>query len=560
MIQLLLKSYNLIPKLKRKKLPIFVFYSFINTVLDFLSIVYLVPIILIFLDKNRLKKIVSDYLNIDLNNNLILCLLGSLIVFYILKNSIQAQIIKIQSKYVYSISSSISDRLMTRFIYENYNNYNSSDKNIFFRDVFQLPMTFSTNILFSFYNIFSETIILLFVIVIGLVYNPLITFFSFAILLIFAVLILKFQKKKVDFFNEVIVNLYQENVKNIMNVFYGFIEIKIAKSESKFKHKFNVSNESNNNQLALLTAFKQSNSRYFEILFIVGLSFAILFFTFNKNQNNLILLSFFAGSSLKIIPSFNKILNAILDIKANRKVVEILNNYNEINEIKNQEYHFKTNLELKNIEFEFNSEVILKDINFDIENGDFISISGNSGQGKTTLLNIISGLYSPKKGVILIDGLNVASNQNLFPFIGYVSQQPFLFQGSVLENITMLNSDEVDFDFLNEILTKLDLIDWIDNLSDGLNTSLLIESKKLSGGQKQRIALARALYFKPKILLLDEVTNQLDEALELKIFNYLKDLVAKKELAIIAISHGKKAKQFANKKYNLENGFLKKYD
>ena len=560
MKQLLFKSYNIIPDKKRKKLPIFLFYSFINTILDFISIVYLVPIILIFLDKNKLKKIASDYLNIDLNNNLILILLGSLIFFYILKNSIQSKIIELQSKFVYSISTAISDRLMKEFIYENYNHYNSLDKNVFFRDVFQLPMTFSTNILFSFYIIFSETLILLFVVLIGFIYNLIITFFSFSILLTFAILILKFQKRKVDFFNETIVNLYQENVKNVMNVFYGFIEIKTTKSEEKFKEKFNKSNALNNNQLASLTAFKQSNARYFEILFIVGLSFAILFFIFNNNTNNLILLSFFAGSCIKIIPSFNKILNAILDIKANRKVVDILNNYQETVLIKNQNYEFTNNIELININFEFNDKIILNEINLEIKKGDFISIQGNSGQGKSTLLHIISGLYSPKKGSICIDNLEVNSNQNLFPFVGYVSQQPFLFQGSVLENITMLNNNEIDFEFIKEIISALDLTDWLNGLSNGLNTNLLLESKKLSGGQKQRIALARALYFRPKVLLLDEVTNQLDEKLELKIFNYLKDLVLKKQLTVVAISHNSKVQQFANKKYNLKNGFLKKYD
>ena len=553
---ILLKSYYLIPKKKRQKLPLFIGYSLFNTVLDFISIVYLVPIILIFLDKYKLKSLTTTYLNIELNNNIVLILLGSLIMFYVLKNLIQTKIIKIQSKYIYSISTEISDRLMNKFIYENYNYYNTADKNIFFRDVFQLPMTFATNILFSFYNLFSESIIILFVVVIGLIYNPLVTVFSFSVLLTFVFIILKVQKKKVAVFNDTIVNLYQENLKNVMNIFYGFVEIKTSKSEEKFKERFNTSNVSNNNQLALLIAFKQSNAKYLEILLIIGLSFALLFYVFINNTNDLVLLAFFAGSSIKIIPSFNKILNAVLDIKANRKVVEILHNYEEFHTKEHKKIEFSDHLKLNNIDFDYHHKNILRDINLEINKCDFISISGSSGQGKSTLLLILSGLLSPKNGTITVDFSLADSNQNLFSFVGYVPQQPFLFQGTILENITMLNNNNIDYDFIYEILTSLDLMQWIKNLPNGLHTDLLLESKKLSGGQKQRIALARALYYRPKILLLDEATNQLDERLELKVFNYLHDLVIKKELTIVAISHGIKVHQFANKKYNLENGYL----
>ena len=553
---ILLKSYYLIPKKKRQKLPLFIGYSLFNTVLDFISIVYLVPIILIFLDKYKLKSLTTTYLNIELNNNIVLILLGSLIMFYVLKNLIQTKIIKIQSKYIYSISTEISDRLMNKFIYENYNYYNTADKNIFFRDVFQLPMTFATNILFSFYNLFSESIIILFVVVIGLIYNPLVTVFSFSVLLTFVFIILKVQKKKVAIFNDTIVNLYQENLKNVMNIFYGFVEIKTSKSEEKFKERFNTSNVSNNNQLALLIAFKQSNAKYLEILLIIGLSFALLFYVFINNTNDLVLLAFFAGSSIKIIPSFNKILYAVLDIKANRKVVEILYNYEEFHTKEHQKIEFNDHLKLNNIDFEYHTKNILHDINLEINKFDFISISGSSGQGKSTLLLILSGLLSQKNGTITVDFSLADSNQNLFSFVGYVPQQPFLFQGTILENITMLNNNNIDYNFIYEILTSLDLMHWIENLPNGLHTDLLLESKKLSGGQKQRIALARALYYRPKILLLDEATNQLDERLELKVFDYLHDLVIKKQLTIVAISHGKKVHQFANKKYNLENGYL----
>jgi len=556
MKKFLIKTYRLIPLAKRKKLPVFFIYSLVNTILDLISIVYLVPIILVLLDKNKLEKLAKNYLNIDLTNNLILILLGSLIVFYIAKNSIQTRILGLQSKFIYSISASISKKLMSNFIFESFKIHTTSDKNIFFRDVFQLPMTFASNVLFSIYYIFSETFVLFIIAVVSFVYNPFVTIISFALLSFLTFLLLNFQKKKVAVFNETIVHLYQENVKNIMNILQGFIEIKTTKSEEKFQRKFEDSNKRNNDQLALLLAFKQSNIKHFEILFILGLSIGIFFFIFNKDHpKDLMFLSFLAGASIKIIPSFNKILNAFLDLKTNRNAVEILCQYAEMNSVETSTVEFKNEIQLININFDFAEKEILKNINLEIKRGDFISISGNTGEGKTTLLLVIAGLLVPKTGAVLVDAIEINLNKFPFHFVGYASQQPFLFQGTLLDNITMLH-ENIDFAHLNNIIEALGLTAWIEGLPNGINTPLLIESKELSGGQKQRIALARVLYFRPKILLLDETTNQLNGALEERILTYLKLLTSRKELTIIAVSHGKKVGEYADRKYNLIHGNL----
>ncbi len=556
MRNILQKSFDLIPLSKRKKLPTYLVFSLVNTVLDLISIIYLVPIILVLLDRHKLKKLTTKYLDIELTENLILILLVSLIVFYVVKNGIQTKIIRFQSKFIYCIATSISRRLMSTFISESYKTHTASDKNIFFRDVFQLPITFASNILFPIYNIFSEVFILLIIAVVSFIYNPFVTMISLLILTILSYLLMHFQKKKVTAFNESIVHLYQENVKNIMNIIQGFVEIRTTKSERQFQKKFEIANKKSNEQLAQLLAFKQSNLKYFEILFILGLSLGIFFFLYSKdNTNDLIFLSFLAGASVKIIPSFNKILNAYLDIKANRNAVDVLSKYQESFTKGNGILSFQKSMKLQNIGFAYEEKSILKQLDLEIVEGDFISISGNSGQGKTSLLQIIAGLLKPKTGNIAIDDVFVDSNIP-FEFVGYAPQQPFLFQGTIKENITMLH-EPIDLDHLNNILEKLHLTEWITNLPSGIDTPLLLESKELSGGQKQRIALARVLYFKPKLLLLDETTNQLNHVLEDNIVTYLRQLADSKKLTIVAVSHGKRIAEFSSRKYVLENGKLR---
>ena len=556
MKKILVKIYRLIPPSKRKKLTVFFTYSLVNTFLDLISIAYLVPIILILLDKHKLEKLAQNYLNVNLTNNLILILLGSLIFFYILKNSIQTRIMALQSRFIYSISAEISKKLMSNFIFESFKIHTASDKNIFFRDVFQLPMTFATNILFSIYYILSEAFVLFIIAAVSFVFNPYVSIISFLLLSFLAFLLLDFQKRKIAGFNETIVQLYNENVKNITNILQGFVEIKTTKSEGKFQRKFEDSNKRNHEQLSLLLAFKQSNVKYFEILFILGLSLGIFFFIFsNDHSKDLIFLSFLAGASVKIIPSFSKILNAFIDLKTNISTIEILSKYDVGKIRKPTNIEFNNKIQLDKIDFDYAEKEILKNINLEINKGDFISISGNSGEGKTTLLYLIAGLLNPKNGSVLVDGLAVNLNDFPFQFVGYASQQPFLFQGTLLENITMIN-ENVDFAHLDEIIKALDLAAWVEALPNGINTPLLIESKELSGGQKQRIALARVLYFRPTILLMDETTNQLNAMLEEKILTYLKQLTLRKELTIIAVSHGIKLGEFADKKYTIVHGNL----
>lgn len=550
------KIYRLIPNSKRKKLTVFFTYSLVNTFLDLISIAYLVPVILILLDKHKLEKLAQNYLNVNLTNNLVLILLGSLIFFYILKNSIQTRIMALQSRFIYSISAEISKKLMSNFIFESFKIHTASDKNIFFRDVFQLPMTFATNILFSIYYILSEALVLFIIAVVSFVYNPYVSIISFLLLSFLAFLLLEFQKKKIAGFNETIVHLYNENVKNITNILQGFVEIKTTKSEGKFQRKFEDSNKRNHEQLSLLLAFKQSNVKYFEILFILGLSIGIFFFIFSKDHSkDLIFLSFLAGASVKIIPSFGKILNAFIDLKTNRSTIEILSKYDDGKIRKSTNIEFNNKIQIDKIDFDYAEKEILKNINLEIKKGDFISISGNSGEGKTTLLYLIAGLLTPKNGSVLVDGLAINLSDFPFQFVGYASQQPFLFQGTLLENITMID-ENVDFAHLDEIIKALDLAAWVEALPNGINTPLLLESKELSGGQKQRIALARVLYFKPTILLMDETTNQLNAMLEEKILTYLKQLTLRKELTIIAVSHGSKVAEFADKKYTIVLGNL----
>lgn len=193
---------------------------------------------------------------------------------------------------------------------------------------------------------------------------------------------------------------------------------------------------------------------------------------------------------------------------------------------------FNKSLELKNIYFEYEKDKpILKNINLTINKGEFLGIAGLSGAGKTTLVDIIAGLLTPKSGKILIDGKPQENSLR----IGYIPQEVSLINASIKENVAYGCSGIWD-ERVIEALKKAQLYDFImKNYKDGINANPFIDSNGFSQGQKQRLAIARALYSNPDILILDEATSSLDLKTEDEICSVLMSL--KGEKTIIAIAH-----------------------
>ena len=163
---------------------------------------------------------------------------------------------------------------------------------------------------------------------------------------------------------------------------------------------------------------------------------------------------------------------------------------------------------------------ILKNFNLEIKKNSVLGISGESGTGKSTLINILLGLLEPKSGKILLDGLEVKNFQNEWQRnLGYVSQNIFLLDASLKENIAFgVVEEKIDYQQLQKVIEYANLNNFVKNLDDGINTNIGEKGSKISGGQIQRIAIARELYHNPSVLILDEATTGLDYENEKQIF------------------------------------------
>jgi ATP-binding cassette subfamily B protein len=213
------------------------------------------------------------------------------------------------------------------------------------------------------------------------------------------------------------------------------------------------------------------------------------------------------------------------------------------------------NIEFRSVYFNYDkgTESILKDINISIPKGSFIGIAGTVGSGKTSLVQLLTGLYHPESGDILIDGRDIGSIgiENLRKGLGYVQQDTFLFSDSILENIRF-GAPDADIERVEKAVDIAGLRDDIEAFPEGYNTIIGERGITLSGGQKQRVSIARAIIRNPSLLILDDSFSAVDSETESRILNYLGSLGHKP--TIILISHKFSSLKRADMIYFMEKG------
>ena len=199
--------------------------------------------------------------------------------------------------------------------------------------------------------------------------------------------------------------------------------------------------------------------------------------------------------------------------------------------------NFARDITFENVDFKYkdSTEKILKNINLDVKKGETIAFVGNSGGGKSTLVNLIPRFFDVSGGSLKIDGIDIRDYEikSLRKAIGIVPQETFLFSGTILSNIKYSRRDAT-FEEIVEAAKQANAHEFIENLSDGYNTEIGERGVKLSGGQKQRIAIARAILENPQILILDEATSALDNESEKLVQDALEKLMEGKTTFVIA--------------------------
>jgi ABC-type multidrug transport system fused ATPase/permease subunit len=196
----------------------------------------------------------------------------------------------------------------------------------------------------------------------------------------------------------------------------------------------------------------------------------------------------------------------------------------------------------------------IKGISLDIAPGSYVAIIGPSGAGKTTIVDLVLGLIDPTLGSVTVDGISPHRVRSTNPgLIAYVPQKPGLISGTIAQNIALgVEDSDIDRGRINEVITDAYLREFIDLLPEGVDTSVGKQADALSGGQIQRIGVARALYSRPRILVLDEATSGLDAGSEAFVSATLRDLHG--TTTVVVVAHRLSTVQHADTVYVVEDG------
>lgn len=290
-------------------------------------------------------------------------------------------------------------------------------------------------------------------------------------------------------------------------------------------------------------------------------------------------LATFAVAAFKVLPSIGKITTRVNGIMFYRPLQhELYQNMVEtgsLDDINCKErtnnnplvVKFKDDLEIAediaqsdydivfdNIEWKYNNNTkpVLTNLSLSIHKGDSVGIIGFSGAGKTTFADILLGLYYPQKGRISINNKDISSIPIAWSrLVGYVPQNVFLLDDTVRNNIAFgdkrINDDEIWL-----ALKKAQLFDFIESLPDNLDTVVGERGVKFSGGQRQRIAIARCLYRKPQILVMDEATASLDNETEQAVMEAIEELQG--EITLIIVAHRLTTVKHCTRIYEIKEG------
>ncbi|BFP43030.1 peptidase domain-containing ABC transporter [Flavobacteriaceae bacterium GF1] len=293
---------------------------------------------------------------------------------------------------------------------------------------------------------------------------------------------------------------------------------------------------------ALNSIFSNTSSNTISQLFVIILLWAGSGFVIDKEITPGELLSFYAiigyftGPLVSLIGANKEIQNALI---AADRLFEIL-------DLEREEHGEKITLtkegigdiSFENVGFSYGTRVeVFKDFNLGIKKGKITAFVGESGSGKSTLVSLLQNMYPINQGTIHIGSANLAylDNESLRKLVAVVPQKIDLFAGNVIENIAV-GDLEPDMECIIEICKQMGIMEFIESLPNGFGTYLGENGATLSGGQKQRIAIARALYKKPEILVLDEATSSLDSGSENFVQKAIMEL-RQKNKTIVLIAH-----------------------
>lgn len=474
---------------------------------------------------------------------IVLCIIAMLAVycikagFLVFRNNYTAS-------YVYKSRFLMQQKMFRAFLKKPYDYYLNANSGEILRIV-RTDVMNSYALLNTLLSLASESIVSVAVIAVVIAINPLMTLLiavvNTVILLIVVKVIKPILKEEGVRYNKNVSKSYNWMLQAIQ----GIKEIKIGGRENFFENNFESAGWAQVDSEKRYSLLNGLPRIIIELGCIASALIAMLLMIMLGSEPETLVPAFsaFAMAAVKLMPAFSRVVNSVSAVSyygtALDRLIENLGDAtdtDDAHETVDTPITLRDKIEFKNITFRYQpgTPPILQNASMTIPVGSSVGISGLSGAGKTTTVDILLGLLQPEQGEILCDGVNIMDNyKGWLNQVAYIPQSIFMLDGSIRENV-VFGSEYTDDAAIWAVLEDAKLADFVRELPEQLDTEIGERGIRLSGGQKQRVGIARALYNDPELLVLDEATASLDTETENAILEAIRSLRGRKTMIIIA--------------------------
>lgn len=534
------------------------FFAMISAMLEMLSLGVVMPFILAMLDPAviRQNKYIQKLLvicNISNDRELLLLLAIAIVGVYILKNGFILMANYAQVRFRNELERDLSILMMKSYIYRPYLFHINSNSAELMRGITGDTSGVAT-IVDNFSTLANEGLTCILIGGTFIYLNPFLAFGLIAIVGGTALIVIIGMRQRIALCGEKCREAIAERYKNANQVLDGIKEIDVMKRQEEFLSFFkDAANKACTYNTSYLCISK-TPSRVIEVIFISSLIMLVYLCLGTRMSTGIMLAQFgtLALAAVRILPSVSNITNAMNSLVYNRLALECACENVKAAEViikehdaqmekysnKKDSISLQKEIRLENISWKYqeNLDYVLKNVSLCIHKGEAVAFIGESGAGKTTLADIILGIYKPQKGKILVDGKDIYTIPLQWAkMVGYVPQNVCLLDDTIRNNILFgIPNNNIDDNKIWKALEQAKLKEFVESLPEGLDTIMGERGVRISGGQRQRIAIARALYYNPDILVLDEATSALDNDTEKAVMEAIEGLQGQKTLIIIA--------------------------
>ena len=525
----------------------------LRSLLNFMGLAALLPVLYLILDSenihsNNYLSTLYNHFSFTSNTNFVIAIAIAVVVFIAVKCLINLLLYRFERDYIYSLYRYLSRNLYISYFNRGLSFIKSSNSAVLSRNVNVVCYTFVAGVLRPLATMFSESMLFALIFVSIAIYNPVAAALVVAIFIPAVALYATLIKQRVNRYGTIENEAQRRKFRDTVETYRGYADIQINNAFTGMLSAFDSNTETMVDVGAKNATISTLPQIFTEIALAAGMALLVSLSVGLESGEMKILFGIFAVAALRLMPSIRAVMGAWTSLRYNRYAIDIIRDADILEPVSTEDnsaerLEFADKIVVSNLFFRFEDSQsnVLTDINFEIKKGEKIGINGRSGVGKTTLFNLLLGLYAPTAGAISIDGcpLSDENRRKWQNAIGYVSQSVFLTDSTLLANIALgCKEEDIDMERINSAIEAASLTEFIASLPNGINTRIGECGALLSGGQRQRIGIARALYKRAEVLFFDEATSSLDNQTEQSINEAIVSLAeANSSLTIVVIAH-----------------------